>query len=64
MACSLQNIITMQRGKHTRLTLETMRVCRLAPAAAGEHLHTLANTFCDIQKVSRMGLGLISKSLQ
>ena len=25
MACSLQNIRTMQHGKHTRLTLETIR---------------------------------------
>ena len=38
----------MQLGKHTRLPLETMRVCRLAPATAGEDLHTLANSFFGI----------------
>ena len=50
MACSLENIITMQRGKHTRLILETMRVCRPPPATAGEYLHTLANTFFRYSK--------------
>lgn len=42
--------ITMQRGKHTRLILETMRVCCPPPATAGEYLHTLANTFFRYSK--------------
>ena len=37
----------MQRGKHTRLILEMMRLCHFT---AGEHLHTLANTFFRYSK--------------
>ena len=47
----------MQHGKHTRLTLETMTVCRLAPATAGEHLHTLAKMFFRYSKSFPHGAG-------
>ena len=57
MACSLQNIRTMQHGKHTRLTLETIRVCHLAPATAEEHLHILANTFLQYSESFPHGAG-------
>ena len=44
----------MQCEKHTTLTLETMRVCRFAPATIGEHLHTLANTFLGWDSISSL----------
>ena len=40
----------MQHGKHTRLILEMMRLCHFT---AGEHLHTLENTFFSIFKKFR-----------
>ena len=47
----------MKHEKHTRLTLETRRVCRLAPATAGEHLHIFAINFLRYSKHFLHGTG-------
>ena len=43
--------------KTYQVNFETMRVCRLAPATAEEHLHTLANTFLRYLKSFPSGAG-------
>ena len=47
----------MKHGKHTSSTLNTMRVCSLPLAAAGEHQHILAINFLQYSKNFPHGAG-------
>ena len=51
----------MKPGKHTSSTLNTMRVCSLALAAAGEHRHILAINFLQYSKDFPHGAGTHSQ---
>ena len=47
----------MKHGKRTRLILETIRLCRLAPGTDGEYLHILAINFLRYSKNFPHGAG-------
>ena len=51
----------MKHGKHTSSTLNTMRVCSLPLAAAGEHRHILAINFLQYSKDFQHGAGTHSQ---